>query len=97
MSEYQYYEFQAIDQPLTDEQQRALRAISTRAQITATSFTNEYHWGDLKADPKKLLWQYFDAFLYVANWGSHWLSFRMPRWTAPWLSSHRPTSPRTIA
>jgi len=78
MSEYQYYEFQAVDRPLTEREMAALRAISTRAAITATRFTNVYHWGDLKADPWKLLRTYFDAFLYVANWGSHWLGFRLP-------------------
>ena len=36
MSEYQYYEFQAIDRPLTDRQMRELREISTRATITRT-------------------------------------------------------------
>ena len=78
MSEYQYYEFQAIDRPLSEKEMAELRAISTRAVITATSFTNTYHWGDLKADPRRLLRKYFDAFLYVANWGSHWLAFRVP-------------------
>ena len=42
MSEYQYYEFQAIDRPLGGADQEALRALSTRARITATSFTNSY-------------------------------------------------------
>ena len=78
MSEYQYFEFQAIDCPLDEKGMAELRAISTRAVITATSFTNTYHWGDLKADPWQLLGKYFDAFLYVANWGSHWLGFRVP-------------------
>jgi hypothetical protein len=78
VSEYQYYEFQAIDRPLDAKEMAELRAISTRAVITATSFTNTYNWGDLKADPQKLLFKYFDAFLYVANWGSHWLAFRVP-------------------
>src|SRR5687767_6698097 len=44
MSEYQYYEFRAVDAPLTAKQMRELRAISTRAEITPTRFTNEYHW-----------------------------------------------------
>jgi hypothetical protein len=78
MSEYQYYEFQAIDRPLGEKDMAELRAISTRAVITATSFTNTYQWGDLKADPRRLLRKYFDAFLYVANWGSHRLAFRVP-------------------
>ena len=55
MSEYQYYDFKAIDHALTKTEMAARRAISTRAVITTTSFTNHYEWGDLKADPLKLL------------------------------------------
>jgi len=79
MSEYQYYEFTAIDNPLNEKDMRALRNLSSRAQITPTSFVNEYHWGDLKGDPLKLVEKYFDAFLYVANWGTHWLMLKVPR------------------
>src|SRR5438132_3955928 len=57
----------------------ALRSISTRAAITATSFTNHYEWGDLKANPSKLLEKYFDAFVYVANWGTHEFYIRLPQ------------------
>ncbi|HUY47140.1 MAG TPA: hypothetical protein VMV92_15630 [Streptosporangiaceae bacterium] len=39
----------------------------------------EYHWGDLKGDPKKIMERYFDAFLYLANWGARQLMFRLPR------------------
>jgi hypothetical protein len=78
MSEYQYYEFAAIDRPLTDRQMGELREISTRADITPTSFVNEYQWGDLKADPQELLAKYFDAFLYFANWGTRRCTFRVP-------------------
>jgi hypothetical protein len=79
MSEYQYYEFLALDRPLTAKQRAELRSISSRAEITATRFTNEYQWGDLKGDPRKMLEQYFDAFLYLANWGTRQLMFRLPR------------------
>jgi len=41
MSEYQYYEFLAIDRALTAEKMDELRALSTRATITPVSFTNE--------------------------------------------------------
>ena len=78
MSEYQYYEFLALDRPLTDEQMAQLRRCSTRAEISSTRFVNEYHWGDLKGDPRRWMEQYFDAFLYFANWGSHWLMLRLP-------------------
>jgi hypothetical protein len=43
MSEYQYYEFRAIDKPLTEKDMRTLRDLSTRARITPTSFVNEYN------------------------------------------------------
>lgn len=79
MSEYQYYEFQAIDRPLGEAERKALRAISSRARITATSFTNHYEWGDLKGDPKKLVEQYFDLHLYLANWAARRLMIRLPK------------------
>jgi len=78
MSEFQYYEFLALDQALTDEQRDELRSLSTRAEITATRFVNEYHWGDFKGDPQKMMERYFDAFLYLANWGTRRLMFRLP-------------------
>lgn len=78
MSEYQYFEFLAVDRPLSDEDQQALRAISSRARITRNSFTNHYHWGDLKAIPSQLLLRYFDLHVYVVNWGSRELLIRLP-------------------
>jgi hypothetical protein len=78
MSEYQYYEFQAIDRPLSEADRTALRALSTRARITATSFTNSYEWGDFKGDPAKLMARWFDLHLYLANWGSRRLMIRFP-------------------
>ena len=36
MSEYQYYEFLAVDRPLTAAEQAEVRQLSTRARITAT-------------------------------------------------------------
>jgi hypothetical protein len=79
VSEYQYYDFCAIDRPLTRKEMAALRSISTRAAITATSFTNHYERGDLKANPSKLLEKYFDVFVYVANWGTHEFCIRLPQ------------------
>ncbi|MBF0307422.1 MAG: hypothetical protein HQL41_17455, partial [Alphaproteobacteria bacterium] len=79
MSEYQYYEFQAVDRPLDETARGALRAISTRARITATSFVNSYEWGDLKADPRDLLKRHFDLFLHMTNWGSRRFALRLPK------------------
>ena len=78
MSEYQYYEFTAVDRPLTTREQAELRSLSTRADITATSFVNTYQWGDFKGDPRKLMERYFDAHLYLANWGTRQLMLRLP-------------------
>lgn len=79
MSEYQYYEFQALDRPLTKSEMNELRGYSTRAVITSTRFTNYYEWGSFKGNPSKWMEKYFDAFLHVANWGSHELMLRLPR------------------
>ena len=79
MSEYQYYEFRAIDRPLSDADQRELRKLSSRARITATSFTNHYEYGDFSGDPAKLMRRWFDLHLYKANWGSRRLMMRLPK------------------
>jgi hypothetical protein len=79
MSEYQYYEFAAVDKPLNEKDMQALRKLSSRAQITPSSFVNEYNWGDFRGNPLKLVEKYFDAFLYVANWGTRWMMLKVPR------------------
>ncbi|UUZ67085.1 hypothetical protein LP416_19425 [Polaromonas sp. P2-4] len=79
MSEYQYYEFAAIDRPLTRSEMAQLRAVSTRAEITPSGFVNHYEWGDLKADPADWMRRYFDAFVYTANWCSCRLALRVPQ------------------
>jgi hypothetical protein len=83
MSEYQYYDFRAIDRPLTPAERAALGRISTRAEISSTRFTNFYTFGDFKGKPVALVERYFDAFLYLANWGTHELMFRIPLDRAP--------------
>ncbi len=79
MSEFQYYEFVAIDEPLTPKQMAELRARSSRASITPTSFVNDYQWGNLKGDPVDWMRRYFDAHVYVANWCTCCLYLRVPR------------------
>ncbi len=78
MSEYQYFVFQAIDRPLSKKEMAELRSHSTRARITPTSFVNDYSWGDFKGDEDVWMDEYFDAFLYVASWGTHILNLRLP-------------------
>lgn len=79
MSEYQYYNFRAVDRPLTSSEMKQLRDISSRAEITPVSFVNEYNWGDLKADPRDLMRRFFDVHVYLANWGSAVLMLRLPK------------------
>lgn len=79
MSEYQYYEFVAVDRPLSAADQQALRGWSSRASITATSFTNTYNWGDFRGDPIQLMERWFDLHLYLANWGTRRLMIRLPK------------------
>jgi hypothetical protein len=79
MSEYQYYEFIAIDEPLTPKQMAELRSRSSRASITPTSFVNDYQWGNRKGDPVDWMRRYFDAHVYVANWCTCCLYLRVPK------------------
>jgi len=74
MSEFQYYEFVAIDRPLSPSARKRLRAITSRATITSTRLVNTYEWGDFMADPHDLVAKYFEAFLYYANWGTRRLT-----------------------
>lgn len=79
MSEYQYYEWQTIDRPLTAAEQGAVDNLSSHIDVTSTRAWVEYHWSDFRHDPRQVLARYFDAFLYYANWGCQRLAFRFPK------------------
>lgn len=79
MSEYQYYEFQAIDRPLSEAEQAHVHTLSRRVQATPTQAIFTYSYGDFPGDPLTLLETHFDALLYTANWGTRELAFRFPR------------------
>jgi hypothetical protein len=79
MSEYQYYEFLALDRRLNNEEMREIRSVSSRAEITPTSFVNEYNYGDFKGDEYEFLEHFFDVHVYVANWGTHRFMLRIPK------------------
>ncbi|MFB8775374.1 hypothetical protein [Streptomyces broussonetiae] len=83
MSEYQYYEFQAIDRPLTKDELEGVRKLSSRARISATHFVNEYHYGNFRGDERKLMEQLYDAHLHFASWGSRRLMLRLPTTVLP--------------
>jgi len=56
----------------------SLRHLSSRARISPTSFVNHYDYGDFGGDPHELVVELFDAHLYLANWGTRCLQFRLP-------------------
>ena len=78
MSEFQYYEFQKLDGPLQIAEIKAIKNLSSRAQVGGNQARFIYSYGDFKGDPEKILAQYFDSMLYVANWGTKQISFKLP-------------------
>ena len=68
MSEYQYYEFQAIDRPLHESEQAEISRLSRRVALTPRQAVFTYSYGDFPSNPITVLTKYFDAMLYLANW-----------------------------
>lgn len=79
MSEYQYYEWQTLERPLTATEQKAVNGLSSHIDVTSNQAIVTYQWGDFKHDPIQVLAKYFDAHLYSANWGTRRLAFRFPK------------------
>jgi hypothetical protein len=79
MSEYQYHEWQAVDRVLTHEEQAAVNDLSSHIEVNSSRAVVTYHWSDFRHDPKQVLLKYFDAYFYLANWGSLRLMFRFPK------------------
>jgi chorismate mutase len=79
MSEYQYYEFRAIDRPLTSDEMSAVGRLSSRVDLSPQYAKFVYNYSDLPTSAEKLLTKYFDAMFYIANWGGCQLIFRLPR------------------
>jgi hypothetical protein len=52
--------------------------LSSRAQVSRTSASFTYNYGDFRGDPIKVLTEHFDVLFYTANWGSRRLAFRFP-------------------
>jgi hypothetical protein len=77
MSEYQYYEFMAVDGPISDEGIRYARGCSSRATVSRFRWHNVYHFGDFHGSAEILL-KYYDAHFYIANWGTVRLGLAFP-------------------
>jgi hypothetical protein len=78
MSEYQYYEFAAIDGPISDEGLRYARGCSSRANVSRVRWQNTYTFGDFRGSVDTLL-KYYDAHFYIANWGTVRLGLAFPK------------------
>ena len=70
MSEYQYYEFRAIDRPLNTEEMASLRSLSSRAEISPRRLAVTYNYGDFRGDPIKLMHKHFDLMVYLSSFGT---------------------------
>jgi hypothetical protein len=78
MSEFQLHQFKTIDKPLDKAARDAMNALSSRADVTATSAEYINHYSDFRGDMDILTRQYFDASLYWANFGCRKVIFRFP-------------------
>lgn len=67
MSEYHYYRFEQLDGHLDTKARQALREISSRADITSTSFQVIYNYSDLRAEPYEMMLKHFDIGFYYAD------------------------------
>jgi len=79
VSEYQYYDFRCIDKPLTKSEREAVAELSSRAYVTTRKATFVYNYGDFHGNVSQLMLKTFDIMLYVANWGTQRLVFRLPK------------------
>lgn len=79
VSDYQYFEFQAMDLPLGEADREQLRALSPTARITASSFADDYQWEDFKGNPRSLMARWFDLHIHLSSWGTRRLMIRLPQ------------------
>lgn len=78
MSEYQFYDFYAIDKALSPAQHKTVASYSSRSTTSSRRATFVYNYGDFRYEPENVLADFFDIAIYVANWGSRRLLMRFP-------------------
>lgn len=83
MTEYHYYEFQAVDRPLRQQEQAELRRMAPRSTLTAYRLSHVYRHVHPDWKPEPLLERCFDAYLHLAHVrrGERVLMLRLPRRT----------------
>ena len=78
MSEYQFYEFKAIDSPLSKKEKSEIGKWSSRTNPSNTGAIFTYSYSDFPKDEIEVVERYFDAMFYVSNWGTTQLIFKLP-------------------
>ena len=61
MSTYQYYEFQAVDRPLTAEEQQAIAKLSSRVDPHPRQAVFVYHWSGFPGNSREILARYYQG------------------------------------
>ncbi|MDP3433675.1 MAG: hypothetical protein Q8T04_12010 [Bacteroidota bacterium] len=79
MSEYQFYEFRAIDKPLSKEDKAQIGSWSSRTNPTNTGAIFTYNYGNFPKDEIAVVEKYFDAMFSISNWGTTRLIFKFPK------------------
>jgi hypothetical protein len=79
MSEYQYHEWQTVDRLLTHEEQAEVESLSSHIEVSSSRAVVTYNWSSFRHNPNRVLLNYFDAYFYMANWGTVRLMFRFPK------------------
>ncbi|GAB4153095.1 MAG: hypothetical protein Fur0021_18550 [Candidatus Promineifilaceae bacterium] len=62
MSEYQYYEFQALGRPLKPSEQKAVSRLSSRVPPHSTRAVFVYNYSSFPGSPKEILAKYYVHF-----------------------------------
>ncbi len=78
MSGFEYYEFMAVDRPLSPQEEEEVGKLSSRARVSSNRAISTYNYGSFRGNSDEVLRKYFDAFLYISNYGTKKLGFRLP-------------------
>ncbi|TXB53780.1 hypothetical protein FRY97_22040, partial [Phaeodactylibacter luteus] len=79
MSEYQYYEFYAIDKELTRKERKEVDNLSSRFSPTSRRAIFTYSYSSFRHDEESVLLKYFDFLLYLSNWGTKRIMYKIPK------------------
>jgi len=78
MSEYQYYEFRTDGRILNEGARNKLEQLSSRAIVNSTQAIYTYSYSDFRYDCEEILADFLDIMLYINNFGTRQLMFRLP-------------------